>query len=163
MRYRFIAALAAVAVGGGMILATAQQAGASQEFSVVAHQTNFEFVPAGGAATANPNLTAPAKIGDEIIVRESLSQGGVEVGYDNVVCTDTFNNNALCNAVLVFNGKGDLHGTALIRNDFDPSGNGPTVFDATIDGGTFAYASARGMVHLIVQPNGDSQDNIILS
>jgi hypothetical protein len=164
MRYRIAAGLSALLVVGGVLMATAQQAGASQEFSVVAHQTNFEFVPVGGPATTTLGPTTPPPTpGAEIIIRESLSQGTTVVGYDNVICTETFNNNALCDAVLVFDGKGDLHGTALIRDEFDPNSNGPAVFDATIDGGTFAYSHATGMLHLVVQPNGDTQDNIILN
>jgi hypothetical protein len=162
MRHCMLAAVSVLAVAGGIIVATAQQAGASQEFSVIAHSTNFEVVPAGGKATANPSQSFAPSIGDEFIIREDLIQNGVTIGYDNIICTDTFNNNGLCTAVFAINGKGDIHGTALIRDQFDPNTNGPTVFDGSIDGGTFAYAHATGSVHLTSLPNGDTQDNFML-
>jgi hypothetical protein len=146
MRHCILAAVSVLAVAGGIIVATAQQAGASQEFSVIAHSTNFEVVPAGGKATANPSQSFAPSIGDEFIIREDLIQNGVTIGYDNIICTDTF----------------DIHGTALIRDQFDPNTNGPTVFDGSIDGGTFAYAHATGSVHLTSLPNGDTQDNFML-
>ena len=148
MKYRILGAIAALVLAGGtLVVATAGQAGAQVEMTLTATQTNFEYVPAGGRPTANPSNNLIPTIGDEIIVRESLSQGSTVVGYDNVVCTDTFNDNALCDAVFAITGKGDIHGTALIRGDFGP--NAPSVFDGSIDGGTFAYAHASGMVHVV--------------
>jgi hypothetical protein len=165
MRCRILGALSALTiVVAGVIGLTAQQGGASQEFTLVAHQTNFEYVPVGGPATANLSAaTAPPSIGDETIMRESLMSGDVTVGYDNIVCTETFNYNALCDAVLSLTGQGDIHATALVRDAFDPNTNGPSVFDATIDGGTFAYADARGMVHLTSLPDGDTDDSFIIN
>jgi hypothetical protein len=164
MLRRISVALAALAVAGTALVAlTAQQVGASQEFSVVAHQTNFEFFPSGGQGTINP--TAPPQIGDRFILRHDLFEGLTNVGYDNVVCTVTFNDNLLCDVMFALAGKGDLHGTALLRGGASVNGP-PSVFDATIDGGTFAYASARGMIHITAVPdnqNGDLQDNFLIS
>jgi hypothetical protein len=157
MRYRIIAGLAAlVLAGGGLVFATASQAGATQEFSVTATTTNVELVPAGGQPTTNI-MTSPA-IGDQFLIREQLTQGSTVVGYDNVICSVTFNNNGLCNAVFAITGKGDIHGTALIRDEFDPNTNGPSVFDGSIDGGTFAYAHASGSVHIVITGQTTSTD-----
>jgi hypothetical protein len=154
MRYRIVGAVAALVLAGGtLVVATAGQAGAQVEMTLTATQTNFEYIPAGGQPTTNPSNNLVPSTGDEIIVRESLTEGSTVVGYDNVVCTDTFNDNALCDAVFAISGKGDLHGTALIRGDF--GANPPTVFDGSIDGGTFAYAHASGMVHIV----NNSADN----
>src|SRR5580658_6486394 len=164
MRCRILSAVLALAiVVAGVLGLTAQQVGASQEFTLVAHQTNFEYVPVGGPATANPNFAAPPSIGAETIMRETLISGAATVGYDNIVCTETFNYNALCDAMLALTGQGDIHATALVRDAFDPTGNGPSVFDATIDGGTFAYANATGMVHLTSLPDGDTEDSFIIN
>jgi len=163
MRYRILAVLSALAAAGGVIVAGAQQAGAQQEFTLVAHQTNAVYVPVDGPATLNPTPTAPPSIGDRFIMRETLSENGAVVGFDNIICTLTFNNNGLCDAVLAIDGKGDIHGTALVRDAFDPNGSGPSVFDATIDGGTFAYANATGYVHLSALPNGDTQDTVLIN
>ena len=157
MGHRLLAGFVAlVLAGGGLVVATVQQAGANVELSVTAHQTNFEFVPAGGQPTANPPNTPPS-IGDSFIIRENLLQGTTVIGYDNIICTETFNNNGLCTAVFAINGKGDIHGTALIRDQFDPNTNGPAVSDGAIDGGTFAYAHATGSAHIVSLPSGDSQ------
>jgi hypothetical protein len=159
MQYRIIGGLSAlVLAAGGLTLATVQQAGASQEFTLTAHQTNFEYVPVGGPATANPSDNTAPGIGDEFIIREELLQGTTAIGFDNVICTETFNNNGLCTAVFSITGKGDIHVTALIRDEFDPNSNGPSVFDGAIDGGTFAYARASGGVHLVAQADGDTLD-----
>lgn len=75
----------------------------------------------------------------------------------------TFNNNALCYAVLAIDGKGDIHATAIVRDAFDPNGSGPSVFDATIDGGTFVFANATGYVHLSSLPDGDTQQTFLIN
>jgi hypothetical protein len=157
MRYRIVACLSVLLLAGaGLIVGTAQQAGAQSEFTLVGTQTNEVFVPAGGPATDNANtLTRPIQTGDEVIIRQSLSEGGAVVGYDIIICTDTFNDNGLCQAVFAFTGIGDVHGTALVRGLFGAAG-GPAVFDGDVDGGTFAYAHASGSVHVVsVSPTQD--------
>jgi len=157
MRYRLLACLSALLLaGGGLIVATAQQAGAQTEFTVVATQTNFEIILANGTVTQNP--TAPLQAGDRFTLRESLAQGSTVVGFDNVDCSVTFNNNTLCDAVWAFTGRGDIMGTALLRDEVDPNSNGPSVFDAAITGGTFAYAHASGSIHFVNQSNNVSQE-----
>jgi hypothetical protein len=147
MRYRILAVLSAFVLMGGFFVVTAQQAGAQQELSLVATQTNFVVIPAGQAATANPSNSYIPNTGDVIELRDTLTQGTTTVGFDNAVCTDTFNNNGLCTDVIAITGKGDIHLTALIRGVF--SGVSPATFDATIDGGTFAYANASGDMHAV--------------
>jgi hypothetical protein len=150
--------LGALVLAGTALGVTATRVGAAQELVVVEHQTNIEFVIDGKASVTPPQ--APPGPGSSIILRNNLLQGSTVIGYDNVICTVTFNNNVLCDAVLAINGKGDIHGTALIRGN--PDGSSASVFDATIDGGTFAYRNARGDVHIITLPNGDTQLNINL-
>jgi len=164
MRYWIVAGLAALVAVGGFLVVTAQQAGAQIEFNFLAHQTNTVFVPAGGPATLNP--TGPPSIGDEEIIRDTLTQGGNTIGYTNIICTDTFNDNGLCDAVFVITGMGDIHGTALIRGLFDGNlngGAGPQVFDGDIDGGTFAYANVTGYAHGVNLPDGDDQYSFFLN
>jgi hypothetical protein len=159
MRYRILAVVSALLVAGGVIVASAQQAGASQEFTLTAQGTNFEFAHANEAPIINPGPSTPVpESGDRFLIREMLTENGTTVGYDNIVCTDTFNNNGLCDAVFALTGKGDIHATALVRDLFDVNSNGPTVFDASIDGGTFAYANATGSIHLTNLPDGNTQD-----
>jgi hypothetical protein len=153
MRYRIIAALTALVAVGGFIVATAQQAGAQQEMSLVATQTNFALVPAGSAVTINPPSSYTPNTGDEFILRDTLTQGSTTVGFDTAMCTDTFNDNGFCSDVIAISGRGDIHLTALVRNVFNFSinnGNGPATFDASIDGGTFVYANATGYMHAVI-------------
>ncbi len=135
MRYRILAALSALVVAGGVaVVATSQQAGAQQEFSLVATQTNFAVIPAGGAATiGHPSNSYVPNTRDEVTFRDTLTQGTATVGFDNVICTDTFNNNGLCTDVIAITNVGDIHLTALVRGLFTPfSGNsdGPSTFGA---------------------------------
>ena len=39
----------------------------------------------------------------------------------------------------------------------------PTVFDASIDGGTFAYSNATGSIHLTNLPDGNTQDEFLIN
>jgi hypothetical protein len=153
MRYRILAAFTALVAIGGFIVVTAGQAGAQQEISLAATSTNFTLVPAGSAATINPPASYTPNTGDEFIIRNTLTQGSTTVGFDTAICTDTFNDNGLCTDVIAIDGRGDIHLTALVRNIFNFSlnnGNGPATFDASIDGGTFAYAHATGYMHAVV-------------
>ena len=148
--------VAAIAVAAPVLIMTnVGAAGATFEFTFTSHPTNFEAI-IGGHATVNPS--AQPGPGDTFIIRDDLLEGTTNVGFDNVTCTVTFNDNLLCNAVFAFTGKGDLMGTALLRGG--AGGNGPSVFDGAIEGGTFAYRNAHGDVHITTQPSGDSQNTV---
>jgi hypothetical protein len=157
MRLRLgLLGVALATLTGGLLIATTTPAGANVEFSVIQHNTNFEAAIGGAAASPNPPQKAPAP-GDRFIIRDDLLQGSTNIGYDNIVCTVTFNDNLLCDALFAIINKGDIHGTALLRGG--AAANGPSVFDGAIDGGTFAYRNAHGDVHIVSLPNGDSQLN----
>jgi hypothetical protein len=150
---RLVLLAAAIAVAAPLlIIANAGQAGATWEFTFTDHQTNFQAI-IGGQSTLNPT-SAPGP-GDTFVIRDDIIQNGSTVGYDNVACTVTFNDNLLCNAVLAFNGKGDLTATALLRGD---AGNVtlPYPFDVAITGGTFLYRNAHGDAHVVDTTQGDS-------
>jgi len=59
MRYRILAVVSTLAVAGGLMVAGAQHAGAQQEFTLVAHQTNFVCFPVNGLPTSNPGQGTP--------------------------------------------------------------------------------------------------------
>jgi hypothetical protein len=153
-RLALLVATIAVAVPAVTLFSSAP-AGATFEFSFTTHNTNFEFV-IGGKGTLNP--TSPPGPGDSTIIRDDILQGSTNIGYTNVACTVTFNDNLLCNAVFALTNKGDIHATALIRGGAGQ--NFPATFDGIIDGGTFAYRNAHGDVHVVNQPNGDSQNTV---
>jgi hypothetical protein len=142
-RLALFGAAIAIAVPAVTLFSSAP-AGATFEFSFTTHQTNFEAV-IGGKATLNP--TSPPGPGDSFVIRDDILQNGATVGFDNVICTATFNDNVLCNAVFAFNGKGDLTLAALIRGE--TSANSPQVFDVAVTGGTFAYRNAHGDAHAV--------------
>ena len=153
-RLALFAGVVAVAVPALMVVATAP-AGATFEFSFVSHSTNFEAVIGGHATTDPQSQPGP---GDSFVIRDDLLRGSTVIGFDNIVCTVTFNDNTMCNAVFAFTGKGDLMGTALLRGGAGQSG--PSVFDGAITGGTFAYRNAHGDVHITTLPNGDSENHV---
>ncbi|GAC1597808.1 MAG: hypothetical protein NVS3B21_22700 [Acidimicrobiales bacterium] len=111
----------------------------------------MEFVTATGASLVKPGAFAP---GDRIVLRSDMSENGVLVGYSSAVCTVTFNDNVLCDLIIAIANTGDIHATALLRGSVGPSGP-PKVFDAIVDGGTFAYHSAHGSAHVVREANGD--------
>jgi hypothetical protein len=160
MKKRILATAIAVGLAGAALIALGtQQAGAAQEFVVTSRTTNFEFFPTSGPPTTEP--MAPPTIGDRFMLREDLLRGNVNVGFDNVICTVTFNDNLLCDALFSFTGQGDIHATALLRGGAGE--NGPTEFDAVIDGGTFAYRSARGSIHVTNINDTDSRNAFVIT
>ncbi|GAC1598001.1 MAG: hypothetical protein NVS3B21_23120 [Acidimicrobiales bacterium] len=154
---------ASMIAASASLIVSATQAGAGAEFTLTAHTTNIQivtqrgsFVPSG-PPPSNAPLPAP---GDRFLLRDELSQGGAVVGFSNIVCTVTFNNNLLCDAIYALSGRGDIHLTALVRGG---ALNEPAVFDAVIDGGTFNFRGLHGDVHIVNLPNGDTQETFNLT
>jgi len=147
MKRRLALLVAAVAVAApALVILNSAQAGATTRFSFTEHLTNIEAV-INGQRTLTP-MTLPGP-GDTFLFRADLLQNGTVVGFSNNVCTETFNQNAICNTVFAFTNRGDLMGTALTRGV-------PTVYDEAITGGTFAYRNAHGDAHAVV--NGADVD-----
>jgi hypothetical protein len=148
---KVLALLAALIVGGGITVAvTASQAGASSEFTLVAHETNFVFVQAKGTS---PIPSLPLALGDRILVRSDLTENGVPVGYAMEEYTQTFNGTTLSDSVFALTDRGDMHASALVRPG--PGVGLPVVWDLSVDGGTFAYRNAHGSAHRVRLPNND--------
>ena len=142
MKCRIALLVAAVAVAApAVVILNSTQAGANVAFSFTEHLTNVEAV-INGQRTLTP-MTLPGP-GDSFIFRGDLLQNGAVVGFTNNVCTEAFNQNAICNTVFAFTNKGDLVGTALIRGE-------PSVYDQAITGGTFAYRNAHGDTHAVIK------------
>jgi hypothetical protein len=133
------------------VAATASQAGASSEFTVVSHTTNVEFITSGGASLV-PSL--PFVPGDRLVERADLTENGAPVGFENAACTVTFNDNVVCDEIWAFTNKGDLQLSTLVRGAAGPSGP-PAVADLIVEGGTFAFRNAHGSAHAVRLPNGD--------
>jgi hypothetical protein len=143
---------AAVAVGApAFIISNVAPAGATFEFGFSTHETNFEAV-IGGHATLNP--TSQPGPGDTFIIRDDILQNGANVGFDNVLCTVTFNDNVLCHAVFAFTNKGDITVQALVRGEAGQTS--PKVFDVAVTGGTFAYRNAHGDAHAVATSDTDT-------
>jgi hypothetical protein len=143
------APFAALAIAAAV--ATASAAGASQKTTV-----SFT-IHGGGMAYLTPHgltHTYPGKLttGDQIFSLDRLFDGTKEIGYDNEVCTVTFDGNDLCHTVAVFPGKGDVDATWLWvgRNK---SYIGPRHFSGVVDGGTGTYTNATGQFNATVHSN----------
>jgi hypothetical protein len=156
---KVVALLVALVVSSGVAVAvTATQAGASSESTVVGHITNTVFVTGKGASLSPSGPLIP---GDRLVNRASLSQNGAVVGFSEVVCTVTFNDDLLCDGIDALTNRGDLHVSGLLRGAVGPSGI-PKVFDLIVDGGTFTFHNAHGSAHVVVLPNGDEMTTTVL-
>ena len=93
-----------------------------------------EYVTAAGSTSVFPGRL---QTGDRILSRDSLLQGARSIGYDNELCTVTFDNNDLCQVMVVLPGKGQIQASWLWIRWLSN-------FSGVIDGGTGAFADARG-------------------
>lgn len=136
-----LAAGAAVAV---VLAATALGAGTPSTLSFVVQNKGTEYVTAAGSTSVFPGRL---QTGDRILSRDSLLKGARSIGYDNELCTVTFDNHELCQVIVVLPGKGQIQVSWLwIR--------WPSNFTGVIDGGTGAFAHASGQFTSRRLPNG---------
>lgn len=129
-----ISSVMAVAAATGVFASTALGAKPTPTLSLVAHNGGLEFITASGPTTAYPGHL---QIGDRILARDTLTQGNRAVGYDDELCTVTFENQELCQDTMVLPGKGQIE-TNWLWTDW-PSG-----FTGAIAGGTGTFAHAKG-------------------
>jgi hypothetical protein len=119
-----------------------------------------EYISASGATST----TFPDRLstGDRIFSNDRLSDGHHQLGYDNEICTVTFNANDLCQVVGYITGKGEFEATWLWigRNT---SATGPRHFSGVIDGGTGDFANAHGQFDATVLANGSLRFSAQLS
>lgn len=129
-----ISSVMAVAAAASVFASTAFGAKPTPTLSLVAHNRGLEFITASGSTTAYPGHL---QIGDRILARDALTQGNRSVGYDNELCTVTFDNSELCQDTMVLQGEGQLEATWLWTD-------WPSGFTGAIDGGTGTFAQAKG-------------------
>ena len=150
--------LAIVTVGVatlGAVVSRGASAGAPKMVSYDVRNNGIEFVTASGSSNSFPGRLVT---GDRIFARDSLLRAGTQIGYDNEVCTVTFDGNDLCHVAAVIKGKGSIQITWLwIGRNL--SQNGPARFAGVIEGGTGAYAKATGQFTASALPNGELQIN----
>jgi hypothetical protein len=141
----------AIAVAAAALFVTrAQGASTHSTLSFVIRNEGTEYVTAAGSTSVFPGRL---QTGDRIFTRDADMQGARSIGHDNEVCTVTFDDNDLCQAMIVLPGKGQIQATWLWvgRNS---SLYGPPHFTGVIDGGTGVYAHAQGQFTGNVLPNG---------
>ena len=129
-----ISCVMAVVAATVVFVSTALGAKPTPTLALVAHNRGLEFITASGPTTAYPGHL---QIGDRILARDALTQGSRSVGYDDELCTVTFENDELCQDTMVLPGKGQID-TNWLWTDW-PSG-----FTGAIDGGTGTFAHAKG-------------------
>ena len=131
----------------------------SGTLTVVSKNVSTEYVSAAGNVTSTyPGALAT---GDRIFSSDTDLVGGKPAGFDNEICTVTFNGNDLCHDVAVLIGRGDIELTWLWigRNN---SAYGPQHWSGVIDGGTGAFAKAHGGYTARILPNGTVQISVPL-
>jgi hypothetical protein len=134
-RKRFaITSIIAIAAAAAVFVSTALGARPRPALSLVLHNRGLEFVTPSGSTPVYPGHL---QVGDRIFSRDALMRGDSYVGYDNELCTVTFDNHELCQATVVLPGKGQIEANWLWTD-------WPSGFTGTIDGGTGAFAHAKG-------------------
>lgn len=128
------AVLIATVTGAAVWASTALAAAAAPTLSFVARNHGLEFVTASGSTSIYPGHL---EVGDRIFSRDALVQGTRSVGYDNELCTVTFDNHELCQVWVVLPGKGQIQASWLWTD-------WPSGFTGVIDGGTGSFATAKG-------------------
>src|SRR5262245_18126327 len=155
MRTRIlVGALTALALAGGTagVAAAQTRPGGSQQMTFDVQLTAVQFITATGLITGYP--TSPLLPGDRIVGQDRLLQGGVPVGHDDEVCTVGFASDVACQAIAIFDGRGDVQ----ISWSFQwPATGAPTDFDGIIEGGTGDFADAHGSYSAHTVPGGDLQ------
>jgi hypothetical protein len=146
-------ALVAVVVTGGA------NAGAARTVSYLVRNNGIEYVTATGSSNTFPGRLVT---GDRIFARDSRLRAGVQIGYDNELCTVTFDGNDLCHVAPVFKGRGSIQITWLwVGRNLSQSG--PPRFAGVIEGGTGAYANAAGQFTASMLSTGELEINARIS
>jgi hypothetical protein len=129
-----ITSVIAVAAAVAVIASTALGERPTPSLSLVVHNRGLEFVTASGST---PVFPGQLQIGDRIFSRDALMQGTSFVGYDNELCTVTFNNHEFCQVTMVLPGKGQIQASWLWTD-------WPSGFTGVIEGGTGNFVHAKG-------------------
>lgn len=101
--------------------------------------SSFHFVDNAPKTKFKHGNPATISAGDELIIRNPLTQGGKQIGHLEAVCTATATSKQfekadfLCQGTFVF-GNGTMTASALLGKNVEGS----------ITGGTGVYANARG-------------------
>ena len=126
------------------------------------------------AANAGTNITSPETITTvATVVREKdsdvgkqgesvgdtfswtldiKSPAGVDLGTERTQCTLGVGRWAICIATFDITGRGEIVGTGMV--DFGPEA--PPDFDVPITGGTGDFANVRGVAHIHLTENGET-------
>ena len=107
--------------------------------------TNFHFV--------DNSPTNQQGLGDEVLIRVKLSQGGSRIGTGLIKCTDMFYRQLACAATMQIEGRGKIvvEGTFAERQRIHAS--------IAVTGGTGDFRNARGTVEIDdTGPNTSSFD-----
>jgi hypothetical protein len=76
----------------------------------------IEYITAGGTSGTYPG---PLQTGDRITARDDLFAGQTKVGFDNGLCTATFDGNELCNSIR--NNSRYGHATSVVWSTAEPA------------------------------------------
>jgi hypothetical protein len=148
MTKTILVALAALATITGVTANTSKATDAAASYTV--ERTAIDYVTRHGSTSIFPGALMT---GDRVLARDTWLPAGAAPGYDNEVCTVTFDRNDACEATVVFPGEGSVHATWLWINR-NGSVLGPRQFSGVIDGGTGRYAGVHGQFRATALPSG---------
>jgi hypothetical protein len=150
-----VAVLIVATVTAAVAVLPTLSAGAATQMAYDVHSTGVEYATSAGTSTTYPGRL---ELGDRIFGRDALLERNRTIGYDNGICTVTFDTNVQCEYVEVFAGKGEFSVTWLWIHRTQ-SAYGPPHFSGIITGGNGAYTGAHGEFHATVLANGDLRVN----
>lgn len=147
MRTKITSAVAAVGllglIGGTVAAVAGTSITAPETITTVGTTVNGKFVDVGKKGPSVGDTFA-----DTIDIK---SQAGVDLGTERTQCVLGVGRWAICTGTFDITGRGEIVGTGAVNFGADLSD-----FDVPITGGTGDFANVRGVAHIHITENGET-------
>jgi hypothetical protein len=147
MRTKVMAAVAAVGllglIGGAVAASAGTDITAPETITTVGTVLKDKFVDVGKQGPS---------VGDTFATTLDIeSQAGVDLGTERTQCTIGTGRWAICTGAFDITGRGEIVGTGAVN-----LGTESPDFDVPITGGTGEFANVRGVAHIHLTENGET-------
>ena len=130
-------------LGGTVVASAGTSITAPETITTVGTTVKGNFVDVGKKGPSVGDTFA-----DTIDIR---SQAGVDLGTERTQCLLGMNRSAFCSGTFDLTGRGEIVGTGAVNFGSDLSD-----FDVPITGGTGDFANVRGVAHIHITENGET-------
>lgn len=130
-------------IGGTVVASAGTSITAPETITTVGTTVNGKFVDVGKKGHSVGDTFA-----DTIDIK---SQAGVDLGTERTQCVLGVGRWAICTGTFDITGRGEIVGTGAVNLGSDLSD-----FDVPITGGTGDFANVRGVAHIHVTENGET-------